>query len=423
MSSDNAQSPVTYTSISSNSDGPSWGIPFMYASELPEMDPYEEVAQQGHVPPLSPAYVPEPIKLDEHVPVYDPEPEHPEYHAPSDDDIHEDEDEDPEEDPSEEHNPEDDDEDPEEDPNEGHEPKDEDTKDPSKGSDETELFEEDETAVTPPPPRNSESSTADIDRAPRSQYDFVNTVEAGHGLIRSLSHDAWTIARAADRAEDVGYEVHQAYFSSEAQNRALLARLETLETQMSRMEIMPATRQGTSNNMTPEAVQAMSDQAIQRNSTNGDGSHSSEGEPTRPVQPFVTCTMLDAALTWWNGHVKTLGHDDSYAMTWEAFKKKLTDKYCPNKIDKYIGGLLDNIHGNVMSARPKTLDFAIELANDLMDRKLRTYAERQNENKRKVDDSSRNNQQQPHKKKNIARAYTPGPGEKKVYTGCNTPKI
>nr|GEX66781.1 putative reverse transcriptase domain-containing protein [Tanacetum cinerariifolium] len=33
-------------------------------------------------------------------------------------------------------------------------------------------------------------------------------------------------------------------------------------------KIMPATRQGTSNNMTPEAVQAMIDQAMQRNSTN-----------------------------------------------------------------------------------------------------------------------------------------------------------
>ncbi|GKG25929.1 hypothetical protein Tco_0399075, partial [Tanacetum coccineum] len=78
--------------------------------------------------------------------------------------------------------------------------------------------------------------------------------------------------------------------------------------------------------------------------------------------------------------------------------------------------LPNNIHGNVMSARPKTLDFAIELANDLIDQKLRTYAERQNDNKRKVDDSSRNNQQ-PHKKKNVARAYTTGPGEKKAYTG------
>nr|GEX28437.1 hypothetical protein [Tanacetum cinerariifolium] len=47
------------------------------------------------------------------------------------------------------------------------------------------------------------------------------------------------------------------------------------------------------------------------------------------------------------------------------------------KVDKYIGGLPDNIHRNVMSARPKTLDEAIELANDLMDQKLYTYTERQ----------------------------------------------
>ncbi|GKE38764.1 hypothetical protein Tco_1462169 [Tanacetum coccineum] len=36
---------------------------------------------------MSPAYVPDPIELDEHVPVYVPKPKHPEYHAPSDDDI------------------------------------------------------------------------------------------------------------------------------------------------------------------------------------------------------------------------------------------------------------------------------------------------------------------------------------------------
>ncbi|GKD70507.1 putative reverse transcriptase domain-containing protein, partial [Tanacetum coccineum] len=46
------------------------------------------------------------------------------------------------------------------------------------------------------------------------------------------------------------------------------------------------------------------------------------------------------------------------------------------KVDKYINGLPDNIYGNVKSARPKTLDETIELANDLMDQKLRTYAER-----------------------------------------------
>ncbi|GJS21539.1 putative reverse transcriptase domain-containing protein [Tanacetum coccineum] len=149
---------------------------------------------------------------------------------------------------------------------------------------------------------------------------------------------------------------------------------------------------------------------------------------------FATCTLLGAALTWWNGQIRTLG-PEAYAMTWEVLKKKMTDKYCPQgeikkleielwnlkvkgndvpayterfqeltlictkfvaneteKVDKYIGGLPDNIYGNVKSARPKTLDETIELANDLMDQKLRTYAERQSDNKRKADDSSRNKQ-------------------------------
>nr|GEU93907.1 putative reverse transcriptase domain-containing protein [Tanacetum cinerariifolium] len=70
------------------------------------------------------------------------------------------------------------------------------------------------------------------------------------------------------------------------------------------------------------------------------------------------------------------------------------------KIDKYISGLPDNIYGNVKSSKPRTLDETIELTNDLMDQKLRTYAERA-DNKRKTNDTSRNNhghQQQPFKK-------------------------
>nr|GEW01997.1 hypothetical protein [Tanacetum cinerariifolium] len=230
------------------------------------------------------------MELDEHVPVYVLEPEHPKYHAPSDDGMQvEDDDEDPKEDHSKEHEPKDDDEDTEEDPNEENEPEDKDTKEPFEDSDETESFEEDETTITPPPrnhgariyedmtPRRrfvltaplpgcdvAESSAAAA-RAPRSQYDFVDTVKAGQGLIRCLGHDTQTISRAADRSEDVGYvralqayehirvkidvvrgqrttyetelqEVHQAYVSSEAQNKALLVRLKTLETHVSRMK-------------------------------------------------------------------------------------------------------------------------------------------------------------------------------------------
>nr|GEU52197.1 putative reverse transcriptase domain-containing protein [Tanacetum cinerariifolium] len=76
------------------------------------------------------------------------------------------------------------------------------------------------------------------------------------------------------------------------------------------------------------------------------------------------------------------------------------------KIDKYISVLPDNIYGSVKASKPKTLDEIIELDNGLMDQKLRTYAERQTNNKRKTDDSFRNNhghQQQPLKRQNVAK--------------------
>nr|GEZ60065.1 hypothetical protein [Tanacetum cinerariifolium] len=88
------------------------------------------------------------------------------------------------------------------------------------------------------------------------------------------------------------------------------------------------------------------------------------------------------------------------------------------KVDKYISGLPDNIHENGISAGPKTLDFAIELANDLMDQKPRTYAERQAENKRKLNNNNQD-QQQLLKKQNVVQAYAVGSEEKKPYRGLN----
>ncbi|GKE36178.1 reverse transcriptase domain-containing protein, partial [Tanacetum coccineum] len=148
---------------------------------------------------------------------------------------------------------------------------------------------------------------------------------------------------------------------------------------------------------------------------------------------FSTCTLLGSALTWWNSHVKTVGHDVAYAMTWTNLKKKITDKYCPrgeikkleaemwnlkvkgtnvisynqhfqelalmcagmfpeesNKIRKYVGGLPDMIHGSVMASKLKTMQDAIKFATEPMDKKIHTFAERQSENKIKQDD----NQQQ-----------------------------
>ncbi|GKD67945.1 hypothetical protein Tco_1322035 [Tanacetum coccineum] len=62
----------------------------MNASELSEIDPYEEVTQQGQAATLSHAYVHEPIELEHHIPVYIPELIYLEYHVPSGNDPEED---------------------------------------------------------------------------------------------------------------------------------------------------------------------------------------------------------------------------------------------------------------------------------------------------------------------------------------------
>ncbi|GJS85917.1 hypothetical protein Tco_0752458 [Tanacetum coccineum] len=59
-------STVSYTSISSDSDPLAWGIPLMDADEVLKMDPYEEVSQQGQAAPPLPAYAPDPIELEDH---------------------------------------------------------------------------------------------------------------------------------------------------------------------------------------------------------------------------------------------------------------------------------------------------------------------------------------------------------------------
>nr|GEW64936.1 hypothetical protein [Tanacetum cinerariifolium] len=85
-----------------------------------------------------------------------------------------------------------------------------------------------------------------------------------------------------------------------------------------------------------------------------------------------------------------------------------------DEVEKYVGGLPDMIQGNVMSARPKIMQEAIALANDLMDLKVRDCAERQVKNKRKFDNNNQAQQQLP-KRQNVVQAYNVGSGEKKEY--------
>ncbi|GJV21155.1 reverse transcriptase domain-containing protein [Tanacetum coccineum] len=176
---------------------------------------------------------------------------------------------------------------------------------------------------------------------------------------------------------------------------------------------------------------------------------------------FATCTLMGIALTWWNSHARTVTNEVAYAMTWSDLKKKMTTKYCPrneikkieaelwnlkvkgtdvvaynqrfqelallcdrmfpeetDKIERYVGGMPDLIYSSVVASKPKTMQEAIEMATELIDRRNNTFAERQAENKRKFEDTPRNNQnQQPNKRQNTGRAYAAGNGDKKSYEG------
>ncbi|GJR12162.1 reverse transcriptase domain-containing protein [Tanacetum coccineum] len=151
---------------------------------------------------------------------------------------------------------------------------------------------------------------------------------------------------------------------------------------------------------------------------------------------FSTCTLLGNALTWWNSHVRTVGNDIAYAMTWTELKKKITDKYCPrtkikklevelwelkvkesDKIEKYVGGLPDMIHRSVVASKPKTMQEATEMAIEVMDKRIRTFVDRQTKNKRKLDNSQQPQQNRQNKRQNTDRAYVAGTVEKKQYGG------
>ncbi|GJZ48734.1 reverse transcriptase domain-containing protein [Tanacetum coccineum] len=57
------------------------------------------------------------------------------------------------------------------------------------------------------------------------------------------------------------------------------------------------------------------------------------------------------------------------------------------KIERYVGGLPDMIHGSVVASNPKTMQEAIEIATELIDKKICTFAERQTENKESKNDN------------------------------------
>ncbi|GJY45575.1 putative reverse transcriptase domain-containing protein [Tanacetum coccineum] len=111
---------------------------------------------------------------------------------------------------------------------------------------------------------------------------------------------------------------------------------------------------------------------------------------------FSTCTLLGNALTWWNSYVRTVGNDIKKLEVelWDL-KVKGTDvigysqrfqelallcvRMFPEEsenIKRYVDGLPDMIHGSVVASKPKITQEATEIETELMDKRIRTFAER-----------------------------------------------
>nr|GEY01534.1 hypothetical protein [Tanacetum cinerariifolium] len=272
-----------------------------------------------------------------------------------------------------------------------------------------------------------------VDIVERGEGSTPATMEFGYGIKDAWDDLAGAIQEIALTTIEEIRELRAAYHKLEAQLIQALTALKSCQTQLTaalgRIQILEAARVPAQ----PEGVaKALAAPDADRN-TNGDDSHVSGIGVVKLTQwfekmetvfrisnysvenqiKFSTCTLLGSALTWWNSHIITVGPDVAYAMTCVDLKKKMSDKYCPrgeikklkelvllcvrmfpevsDKIERYVGGLPEVIHGSVVASRPKTMQEAIEMANELMDKRNNTWAECQAENKRKFDDTLRNN--------------------------------
>nr|GEV30313.1 hypothetical protein [Tanacetum cinerariifolium] len=193
----------------------------------------------------------------------------------------------------------------------------------------------------------------------------------------------------------------------------------------------------TTTSVTNAQLQAMIDQGVTdaleaRDATrNGDDSHTSG--TGRPVQVAHECTYLNflkcQPLNFKGTEGVVKGTDVvAYSQRFQelALMCNRTFPKEKDKVERYVDGLPDTINGGVMATKPKTMQDAIEFATELMNKKINTWAERQADNKRKSDDTTLNNHQQPNKRQNTRRAYAAGNVDKRAhegprprYTKCN----
>ncbi|GJW13132.1 putative reverse transcriptase domain-containing protein [Tanacetum coccineum] len=142
------------------------------------------------------------------------------------------------------------------------------------------------------------------------------------------------------------------------------------------------------------------DNHVEENVNNENGNGNGNGNPnvnneedgdSVPHQKFPTkqsSEVCNVYLVGWCIDLVEFPQKDKLELMMLMFQEVtlLCTKMVPeeeDKVEKYIGGLPDNIQGNVIAAQPNRLQDAICVANNLMDQKLKGYAIKNANNKRR----------------------------------------
>ncbi|GJS56324.1 hypothetical protein Tco_0629686 [Tanacetum coccineum] len=177
---------------------------------------------------------------------------------------------------------------------------------------------------------------------------------------------------------------------------------------------------------------------FERQSTNGDDSHNSGTSVRRTERAARECTYTDflkcqplnfkgtegvaavgtliLLLNMGSTHVRQLVIDavtvkgtdlTSYTQRFQELALLCGRMFSEesDKIEKYVGGLPDMIYGSVVASKPKTMQDAVEIATELMDKKIRTLLN-QKDVKCSVEDTSQDHSE-PTTKKQEANTVDP----------------
>ncbi|GJY34626.1 putative reverse transcriptase domain-containing protein [Tanacetum coccineum] len=213
------------------------------------------------------------------------------------------------------------------------------------------------------------------------------------------------------------------------------------------------------------------DDHVEGDVNNGNGNMNRNGNPNVNTggvvsvarectyQDFIKCQPFNfkgtkgvVGLIKWFEKMEMVFHISNCSEKYQVkeLMKLMTDVYCPrneiqkmeselwnftmmctkivpedeDRVEKFIGGLPNNIQGNVIVVEPTRLQDAIRVANNLIDHKLKGYAVKNAEKKRRLEVNQKDSRwQQPQFKRqnvggqNVVRAYTTGNNERRVYNG------